>query len=357
MICRTHTRTEDDKPYISPNQPSTNRSTGERKCKHQSAEKIARLESSVDPEHEFDLDKVSVKYVKSVEIQTHNDDVPSWITGIAITEVGKKLLADRNNCKIKLFTQDYRHLSSLSLPQRPWALCNCRRDDVAISTLSSNIYIVAFVNDSLAVRQTLTLEYSVSGITICAGLIFVIAARPDGGQSVKMIDLSGHIYWTTPIDSTGLQTSSNSYHITSFRTFIGGNNDGYYARRLVVTSYQSRNVLLLDGETGEILKSAKTKVDGIRGVTVDRNSNVYIGGAASDALAICVMSGSVSNERTFTCMTEHKSLQEISNTHSDWPQGIAFDNTCKQIVMSRSAEKNVELLHIYAVHTDENDRS
>ena len=106
-------------------------------------------------EHAFELDRIQVDFLHANFYVGRG----CWITGTAISEKGKILMADRMNYEVKLFSADFKLLSSLPLDDQPWSMSICRRDDVAVPTSSNNVYIVSFLDDKLEIRQILKLDY------------------------------------------------------------------------------------------------------------------------------------------------------------------------------------------------------
>ena len=63
---------------------------------------------------------IHAKYQGTYNVKLKDDRFICWITDIAITEDGRRLLADSYNRKVKMFSRDMKFLSSVSLVSYPW---------------------------------------------------------------------------------------------------------------------------------------------------------------------------------------------------------------------------------------------
>ena len=67
------------------------------------------------------LSQITARKLDSYNVKLNDEEKSDClITGIAITNDGRRLLADSNNDKIKMFSRDMSSLHSLSLSSRPW---------------------------------------------------------------------------------------------------------------------------------------------------------------------------------------------------------------------------------------------
>ena len=64
----------------------------------------------------------------------------------------------------------------------------------------------------------------------------------------------------------------------------------------------TKTINLLDAQTGEVVKTRNTNLEGISGVTTDSYDNIYISGSYADV--ICVMSSDLSEERVYRSTNE-----------------------------------------------------
>ena len=55
----------------------------------------------------------------TVNVKLPTDNRASWVTGIAIISSGQRLLVDRTNRKLKLYSTNLEHLTSMLLPEKP----------------------------------------------------------------------------------------------------------------------------------------------------------------------------------------------------------------------------------------------
>ena len=297
-------------------------------------------------EHTFDLDRIKLNFMTTNYVKISDKELPCWITGMAVSEYCQIIMADRMNYQVKLFSAEFKFLSSLAIDDQPWGISIYRRDDVAVSTSSNNVYIVSFVDDKLEIRHILKLGYVASGLTMSMGYIFLIA-----NKSLKKIDMSGHVYWSTSTDKTGQELFRSANYLTSF-IIVDGEK---YLSRIVAIDFCSRNVILCDSETGEVLKVSQSKLKGINGVTRDRFNNIYICSSVSNAVS--VMSCDLSEERVILTTNDNKHLYPAAffDDLCDWPQSIAYDITLDKLVVSNHDAKYSDVCHSFRLVYDTNN--
>lgn len=77
-----------------------------------------------------------------------------WITGLAITLVGRRLLADYNNKKIKMFSQDMNIITSLSMQDIPWGIAVTVDKEAVVSVYGETKLFSLDVSDKrMSVRR------------------------------------------------------------------------------------------------------------------------------------------------------------------------------------------------------------
>ena len=256
-------------------------------------------------------------YTISDSVETQN-----WITGMAVTRDGGKILIDRSYRKVKLFSSDMRALSSLALPAHPWDIAIYKATE-AIVTTGHQIYFIDFSNDSLSIRHTFRTSFRVYGVTVSHSNIYATVVT--GFQSVRVLDEDGHVLWSIFIDAKGKDLFKDPLYITSFTINT--------AIRLVVTDSEAETITLLDGDTGDVKAIHHVTMNGISGVTSDLYNNIYV--CYSQSNVITVLPSDLSKEEPFLTSKYQQVYKGASmydlNIH---PQSITFDGKFNQLIIS-----------------------
>ena len=150
-----------------------------------------------------------IQAVKSAEydITQRDDEGNIFITGLSITPDGRRLVADRNNCKIKMFSRDMKIISSLILPAHPGDIAVTGDREAVVSVLGSKLFILDVSDKQMSIRRTVELSFGVRGIVAHKDKLVVTSLDPSPA-SVKLIDHSGQVYWSTSTDQQGQQLFS-----------------------------------------------------------------------------------------------------------------------------------------------------
>ena len=252
--------------------------------------------------------QIKARHIGTYNIRTKEDRSPCLITGVAITSCGQKLFVDRENGKVKLFSQDMRFLSSL--PVSGWDI-TMLNDMEAVVTQGRSLVFLEVANKKLRIKQTINLSFHSVGITHSKDNL-ICTDR----QQLHVIDRQG----SEPL--LGCQSSfKNSMYICS-------NSDG---RWIVVTDIGKNTITVLDANNGAVITSRQLKTTGWSdsGVAVDTSDNIFI---CRDN-EIIVMSGDLKNERV---------LFNIDN----FPQAIAYDGTKHQLIISQYNNNSVYCLQL-----------
>ena len=183
-----------------------------------------------------------------VKIGTYNtrqsiDMVDGTVSGIAVTKDGRKLLADYDNRRVKLFFKEMEFLSSVDLDGRPPRDIAMISDSEAVVSCGNNLAVLRIVDNQLQINSVLGLPFDVNGMTPYKSRLIVTTIHPQP-TSVKMIDLtSENVYWSVSAYQTGAPLFS--FHISS-------PTDGTSP---VVFSVFVDVLTTLNGDTGEIINS------------------------------------------------------------------------------------------------------
>ena len=253
--------------------------------------------------------QIKARLIGTYNVRTKADRLTCYITGVAITSRGQKLFVDRNNGKVKLFSQDMRFLSSVQVHGYDITMLN---DMEAVVTSGKSLSFLEVANEKLKIKQTINLSFDGVGIThskdnlICTDL-----------QQLHVIDRQGSEQLLG-----GQSSLKRSMHICS-------NSDG---RWIAVTDIGKKTITVLDANNGAVITSRqleRTTGWSYLGVVVDTFDNIYVCGYKE----IIVMSGDLKNERV---------LFNIDNL----AQAIAYDGSKHQLIISHDVNDSVCCLQL-----------
>ena len=100
----------------------------------------------------------------NIKLRDDEEDYGCYITGLSITPDGRRLLADCNNSKIKMFSRDMKIISSLTLPAEPWDIAVTGDREAVVSVYDgSKLFILDVSDKQMSIRRTveLSFEYTV----------------------------------------------------------------------------------------------------------------------------------------------------------------------------------------------------
>ena len=265
--------------------------------------------------------------IGTFKVKTKEDKKICNIIGMAITSRGQRLLVDYNNEKVKLFSQDMRCLSSVSVSGVPLVITmeNVREavdslvrslmpeessaprditmvnDREAVVTVRWSLVFLEVTDRQLRVKHTIKLSFDARRITYSRDKLIVTDPT-----TIHALDLRGTELW-----SVGQSLFTNARYVCS-------NSDG---RWIAVTDLDKNTVTLLDVNNGAVITSTQLKRSGIygpRGVSVDTADNIFLCVGPN----IVVLSGDLKNEHVL-CNLGGKRLQ-----------AIAYDDKKHQLLIS-----------------------
>ena len=241
----------------------------------------------------------AAKKVRHFKIKTTDDYLSCWITGIAVTRDGQILLVDRNNRNVKMFSKSMELQSVLILKDSAWG----------ITIIDDNVAVVARQNT----RQLLLLDFSEKALKIirkqklsftvyymCKYKDKLIAVTQESTMDVKMIDLSGKVYWSVTIHEGVLYTICLATQCNT----------------VIATDQKHQALIVIDGDTGRITRKVQLTGMNPQGVTCDQNGNIYV--CCSEICSINLQTDNLINEKVI--LTKREMLR-------DHPQAIAFDSS------------------------------
>ena len=250
-------------------------------------------QTTVQPKDEQNTENSSDKYqlskMKAIKQRTfkirQQDDIHSCtITGMAITKNGRKIMVDATNETVKLFSQDMKIMSTISVSPRDIALTNDK--EVIVTTENKSLVALDISSSQLSMKTTTQLSYDVYGICRYRNKL-VVTSLDSKPPSVKLIDKSGTVYWSVTSDQQGQPLFINPRNVTS--------PDDGKSSSVIVTDWGNHTLTLLNGVTGEVITRCHLREKYPRGVTADSDGNIYI--CSFKTCELSVLSGDLSEER------------------------------------------------------------
>ena len=258
------------------------------------------------------LGQMKATQIGTVNVKTDEDNRKRDITGITITPSGQRLVVDNNNRKVKLFSQDMRFLSSVSVPDYPWDITMVN-DREAVVTMYKSLVFLEVTDTQLRIKHTIKVPFDCLGITHSNGKLFVSATT-----TIHALDLRGTELWSVG-RSLFKSLFKNAWYLSS-------NSDDQW---IAVTDYDKRNITILDTNNGAVITSRQLKhCDGLLGVSVDMSGNIFVCARPN----IVVLSSDLKNE--------HVLLKDA------WPRAIAYDKMKHQLTISQYFNDSVRCLQL-----------
>ena len=262
--------------------------------------------------------KATKKY--EYEVRIKGDKEHCGIIGMAVTKNGRILMADYNNKKVKLFSPDMKILSSVSVPDRPCDIAVIS-DSEAAATTDKSLVLLDISGSQLRIKTTTKVPYNIIGITKYKNKLVISSTDPT--TSVKLIDLSGKVYWSVLSDQQGQSLFNCPWYLTS--------HDEGRSSTVTVTDFNNDTLTLLNGETGEVITRRQLQWQGPKGVATDTAGNVYV--CYYWTREVSVLSGDLSEE---------KFLLSTQDGLSGFPKTIVYDDKTHQLLISYANNDTVD---------------
>ena len=255
---------------------------------------------------------VALTQLKGHKVRSYNvDRVECYITGMAITNDGRRLLVDGRNKKVKLFSQDMKLLSSLSLSDPPRDIAVISDKEAVVTTVNGSLVLLNISARQLSIKTTTRVPYDVKGISEYGEKLAVTSYSPNP-PSVKLIDKTGRVYWSVSSDGQGQSLFSNPEFVTS----------DIERSTVTVSDFENDTLTVLNGDTGDVIKrSVKDKSP--RGVTTGPSGNIYVCYFYTDEVA--ELTGDLAEERILLSQQDGLGIG---------PLAIAYDKSCGQLITS-----------------------
>ena len=262
------------------------------------------------------LTQLKGRKLRRYNVKLPDDNNDCWISGMAITNDGRRLLVDHGNKKVKLFSRDMKLLSSLSLSGTPCDIAVISDKEAVVTTVNKSLVLLGISGSKMSINDSPRVSYTVCGISQYGEKLAVTSHSPRP-PSVKLIDKTGRVYWSIPTDYQGQLLFSIPQYVTS----------DIERNTVTVTDWGNKTLTVLNGDTGDVIKRRSVKDKGPQGVTTGPSGNIYV----------CYY---------YTCevaeLTEDLSEERILLSQQDGlgggPLAIAYDKSCGQLITSYSSD-------------------
>ena len=258
------------------------------------------------------LTQLKGRKLKRYNVELSDDRKECNITGMAITNEGRRLLVDYHNDKVKLFSRDMKLLSSLSLSDRPCDIAVISDKEAVVTTDNRSLVLLGISGSKMSINDTTRVSYDVWGISKYGEKLAVTSHSPEPA-SVKLIDKTGRVYWSVSSDDQGQPLFRFPQYVTS----------DIERNTVTVTDCGNDTLTVLNGDTGDVIKRRSVKDKGPRGVTTGPSGNIYVCYFAT--FEVAVMTGDLAEERIL--LSQQDGL-------GDGPYAIAYDKSRDHLITS-----------------------
>ena len=225
------------------------------------------------------ISKIKAVKLACYSVKLGNDN--SWIIGMAITSDGRRLLADCNNNKIKMFSRDMKSLCSLSLSDTPLDIAIAGDREAVVSCYETKLLILDIFDRKMGIKRTVELPFPVYAISPYQDKLLVTAwPTSSSSASVNLVDKRGRVYWSTDTHQQGQELFSHPGYVTCY-------DDGGSAAVIVSdVGYCNDTLMVLNADTGDVITRRQVKGKHPRGVTTDTAGNLYVCYYETDEVAV-----------------------------------------------------------------------
>ena len=274
--------------------------------------------------HSVALTQLKGRKLKRCIVKLSDDKEKCWITGMAITNDGRRLLVDRDNYKVKLFSRErklfsrgMKLLSSLSLSDRPWDIAVISDKEAVVTTVNRSLVLLGISGSKLSINDTTRVSYGVRGISKYGEKLAVTSYSPEP-PSVKLIDKTGRVNWSVSTDDQGQSLFRNPWYVTS----------DIERNTVTVTDWGNNTLTVLNGDTGDVIKRRSVKDKSPWGVTTGPSGNIYV--CYCGTREVAVLTGDLSEERIL--LSQRDGLD-------DGPWAITYDKSWGQLITSYTCNR------------------
>ncbi|XP_052818037.1 uncharacterized protein LOC128244062 [Mya arenaria] len=205
-----------------------------------------------DPNHVF-----SVAEYKEYNVKMSDDKCQCYIYGVCELPSGEFVIADLNNCKVKLLDNEYRELAHCDIPEKAWGVCHIDGDEVAVC-VSRELHFINATQGKLVTSRKLSFNHSCYSAVHHGGQLYIASCNAlyiytMSGQKVKML------YEDTP-GGTKFGKCAIS-------------NDG---KTIYITNYSKHQLITLDNNGNKLALLTDTDMKHPTGVHVTPAGHVFL---------------------------------------------------------------------------------
>ena len=281
------------------------------------------------------LSKMTAKKLASYNVKL-DDERACNITGIAITNDGRRLLADLDNNKIKMFSRDMKSLCSLSLSTRPWDIAVTGDREAVVSCFDKTKLLILDISDrKMSIKGTVELPFAVAAIAPYQDKILV-STLSGPSRSVKLIDQRGRVYLSTDTDQWMLsqpgkvywstETDQQGRRLFSWPWYVTCHDDGESAA-VIVSDCGNNTLTVLNADTGDVITRRQFEGKRPRGVTTDTTGNHYVCYWQTDEVAVLTKD-----------LSQENVLLSKRDGLSSGPHAIVYDDVDQQLLVSNASD-------------------
>ena len=165
---------------------------------------IAKPVSASQKESRAMISRIPATYHGTYDLQKYyKDKTAVKLSGRAVANDGRKFITDSASSSVELFSRSMKLLSTLYLMYQPVDVAFYGSKDALVTTTYNHILLIDISDDTLSVKHVVKTAYSVHGIAVCEGNIFVTCPASVESPSVKRIEITGNVIWSLSHDKTG----------------------------------------------------------------------------------------------------------------------------------------------------------
>ena len=259
-------------------------------------------------------DKTRISLRKSVHIHSDEDTKGSLINAIAVTDDGKRILADFNNQNLKLFGPTMKLLSSFYLTSAARGLCYMGKNEILVSNREKHLLFMKISDENLIHERKLKVKYPVNALACDENIYLFRGSNP---PSIRKIDKTGKTLWKVSKYNLGQKLFKSACDIAC--STLNGDT------RVVASDDQAETITMLDGQTGNILAIKNFKGKEPRSLATDVHGNIFVCYAKTHE--ICMLTRNLTEEKVLLC-----SLLGLCPE----PLAIAYDSRSEQVIVSNN---------------------
>ena len=244
------------------------------------------------------LSQIKAQKHDSYNVKLDDDKSDCIIYGIAITSDGRRLLADFNNNKIKMFSRDMKSLCSMYPSTKPWDIAVTGDREAVVSCYEAKLLVLDISDRKMSIKRTVKLPFGAVGLAPYRDKLLVTTALSYPSATVKLMDQRGRVYWSTDTDQHGPELISWPC-VTCY-------DDGGSAAVIVSDNGNTHTLTVLDADTGDVIirRQVKGRFQGKcpKGVTTDTTGNIYV--CYYETGEVAVLSKDLSKEKVLLSMRD-----------------------------------------------------